>query len=168
MRRNLASTAFLVLVVAEAGCAGATQRDATTAAAPIADFNGTWSTRWCDRTRPDLDCGGFRVTLVQQGGTLCGDFSGTLVNLRQVDEGDLSGRIEDGVALLDVRSGRNGSVVRVRVTPLGPNLHWKDEGTVREGGSDISVIALDDVLEPDPSRRQAEPKACRTPLREPE
>lgn len=160
---NLASAAFLVLVVAQAGCTGTAQRDATTTAAPIADFNGTWSTRWCDRTRPDLDCGGFRVTLVQKGDTLCGDFSGALVNLRQVDEGDLSGRVEDGVALLDVRSGRNGSIVRVRATRRGPDLHWKDEGTLREGGSDISVIALDDVLQPDPGHRQGMPKACVTP-----
>lgn len=163
MGRNLASAAFFVLVLAGAGCAGTAQRDATTATPERSDFSGTWSTQWCDRTRPDLDCGGFRVTLVQKGDTLCGDFSGALVNLRQVDEGDLSGRVEDGVALLDVRSGRNGSVVRVRITRVGANLHWKDEGTVREGGSDISVIALDDVLEPEPSRRQGTPKACMTP-----
>lgn len=163
MGRNLVSTAFLVLVFVGAGCAGTVHRDASTAATDLADFDGTWSTQWCDRMRPDLDCGGFRVTLVQKGDTLCGDFSGALVNLRQVDEGDLSGRVEDGVALLDVRSGRNGSVVRVRATRLGATLHWKDEGTVREGGSDISVIALDDVLEPDPSRRQGTPKACMTP-----
>ncbi|MGJ4727899.1 hypothetical protein [Luteimonas sp. SDU101] len=163
MGRNLVRAVFLVLVLAGAGCAGAVHRDAATAAAEPANFDGTWSTQWCDRTRPDLDCGGFRVTLVQKGDTLCGDFSGALVDLRQVDEGDLSGRVEDGVALLDVRSGRNGSVVRVRATRIGANLHWKDEGTVREGGSDISVIALDDVLETDPSRRQGTPKACLTP-----
>lgn len=163
MGRNLASAAFFVLVLAEAACAGPAHRFATNTPAEPADFNGTWSTRWCDRTRPDLDCGGFRVTLVQTGDMLCGDFTGALVNLRQVDEGDLTGRVEDGDALLDVRSGRNDSIVRVRVTRVGANLHWKDEGTVREGGSDISVIALDDVLEPDPGRRQGTPKACMTP-----
>lgn len=163
MGRTLISTACVVLVLAGAGCAGTAQRDATAATPERADFNGTWSTQWCDRTRPDLDCGGFRVRLVQTGDTLCGDFSGALVNLRQVDEGELSGRVEDGVALLDVRSGRNDSVVRVRVTRVGPNLHWKDAGTVREGGSDISVIALDDVLEPDPGGREEIPKACMTP-----
>lgn len=160
---NLVSTACIVLVLAGAGCAGTAQRDATTATPELADFNGTWSTQWCDRTRPELDCGGFRVTLVQTGDTLCGDFTGALVNLRQVDEGDLTGQVEDGGALLDVRSGRNDSIVRVRVTRVGANLHWKDEGTVREGGSDISVIALDDVLEPDPDGRQGTPKACMTP-----
>jgi hypothetical protein len=160
---NLVSTACFALVLAGAGCAGTAQRDAAATTDDLADFNGTWSTQWCDRTRPDLDCGGFRVTLVQKGDTLCGDFTGALVNLRQVDEGDLTGRIEDGGALLDVRSGRNDSIVRVRVTRVGANLHWKDEGTVREGGSDISVIALDDVLEPDPGSRQGTPKACMTP-----
>jgi hypothetical protein len=163
MGRNLASAVFFVLALAGAGCAGTAQRDATAATPERADFNGTWSTQWCDRTRPDLDCGGFRVTLVQTGDMLCGDFTGALVNLRQVDEGDLTGRVEDGVALLDVRSGRNDSVVRVRVTRVGANLHWKDEGTVGEGGSDISIIALDDVLEPDSGRRQGTPKACMTP-----
>ena len=163
MGRNLASAAFFVLVLAEAACAGPAHRVATNTPAEPADFSGTWSTRWCDRTRPDLDCGGFRVTLVQTGDMLCGDFTGALVNLRQVDEGDLTGRVEDGGALLDVRSDRNDSVVRVRVTRVGANLHWKDEGTVREGGSDISVIALDDVLEPDPDGRQGTPKACMTP-----
>ena len=54
-------------------------------------------------------------------------------------------------------------MIRVRATRIGANLHWKDEGTVREGGSDISVIALDDVLEPDPSHRQGKPEACLTP-----
>lgn len=163
MGRNLTRATFLGLLMAGTGCATPAQHDATTPAAPPPDFNGTWSTQWCDRSRPDLDCGGFWVTLVQTGDTLCGDFSGALVNLRQVDEGDLTGRVEDGVALLDVRSGRNDSIIRVRATRVGADLHWKDAGTIREGGSDISVIALDDVLQPDASSRQGTPKACTTP-----
>ncbi len=31
------------------------------------DFNGGWSVRWCDKANPKLDCGGFNITLVQDG-----------------------------------------------------------------------------------------------------
>lgn len=163
MGRILAATSILGLVVASAGCTGPVQRDSAAPIVPLTDFDGSWSTEWCDRTRPDLDCGGFSVTLVQEGDRICGGFGGALVNLRQVDEGDITGRIEDGVAILEVRSGRNDSVERIRATRVGETLHWKQVGTIHHGGSDIAVIALDDVLQPTTTSRHGTPKACETP-----
>ncbi len=58
---------------------------------PTADFSGNWHVKWCDRTNPKLDCGGFDISVVQEGNRLCGDFGGALVNLRQIDDGTLIG-----------------------------------------------------------------------------
>jgi hypothetical protein len=32
---------------------------------PTADFSGDWHVKWCDRTNPNLDCGGFDISVVQ-------------------------------------------------------------------------------------------------------
>src|SRR5690606_19315702 len=72
-----------------------------------AHLGGNWSVEWCDRSQPELDCGFFNVTLVQDGEKLCGDYGGALVAQRQVDEGDIVGSVVGRTAVLAVESGRN-------------------------------------------------------------
>lgn len=136
--------------------------DATGDALPL--FDGTWSVEWCDTSAPDLDCGGFTVTLHQADARICGEFSGALVNLRQVDEGDIVGMANGDSAMFEVRSGRNDSVVQVQATRVGEGLRWKQLGTLREGGADISVIAIDEVLKPRASKSAGPKEVCRAQL----
>lgn len=155
--------AFVGLLVAATGCVASLTGTEIAPDGASADFNGSWSIEWCDRTDPDLDCGGFSVTLVQKGSRVCGDFGGALVNLRQVDEGDVVGSVDGDTAILEVRSGRNDAIVRVRATRVGDDLHWKQDGTVRRSGPDIDVIAFDDVLKPAAVDRSRVPRACDAP-----
>ena len=116
-------------------------------AEPPADISGTWSVEWCDRTNPKLDCGGFNVTLVQDGARLCGDFGGALVNLRQIDDGQVVGTVVGNTAVLAVESGRNGSISLVRAERHGDTLKWRVVDNIRKGDNgDTDVIALNDVL----------------------
>lgn len=110
------------------------------------DFTGRWSVKWCERINPALDCGGFNVTLVQDGDRICGDFGGALVNLRQVDDGSIVGTAVGETAVLAVESYRNGSIALVRATRKGGELHWKQVDEILRGEADIAIIAMDDVL----------------------
>ncbi len=111
-----------------------------------ADFSGTWSVQWCSKTEPSLDCGGFNVSLVQSDESICGDFGGALVGLRQVDEGTVVGSAVGDTAILAVESQRSQAIVLVRAERSGDTLRWKVIDDVKRGGGDIDVIALDDIL----------------------
>ena len=110
------------------------------------DFTGRWSVKWCDRTNPALDCGGFDVTLVQDGDRICGDFGGALINLRQVDDGSIVGTAVGETAVLAVESFRNESIALVRATLKGSDLHWHHVDSILPGAADIAIIATDEVL----------------------
>lgn len=157
MREPVMWGVLLLLVAATSGCAALSDRRAGDAEDT---FSGAWSVPWCDTTDPELECGGFAITLIQQGNRICGDFTGALVNLRQVDDGGITGSADGGVAMLAVRSGRSDAIVQVRATRIGRNLHWKQTGLIREGGSDIDVIALDDLLTPAAENRPLLPETC--------
>ncbi|MGY1457152.1 hypothetical protein ACW5F0_00635 [Luteimonas sp. A534] len=134
---------------------------ATLAATPApADLGGNWSVEWCDRSQPDLDCGGFNVTLVQDGEKLCGDYGGALVNQRQVDEGDIVGTVVGNTAVLAVESGRNGMIALVRAELHGGALHWREVDNIRRGDTDTAVIATDDTLAAVQSERSDLPRRC--------
>lgn len=145
-RRSASANARIALLslayMAATACASAS---AAKKAPP--DFAGAWSVEWCDRTNPNLDCGGFDITLVQEGDRLCGDFGGALVNLRQIDEGRIVGTAVGDTAVLTVRSNRNLSIVLVRAKRVGNRLHWRTVDEVKRAeNDDIDVIATDDVL----------------------
>ena len=125
---------------------------ASSSAAPVnskANFSGGWSVKWCDKKNPKLDCGGFNITLIQDGDRICGDFGGALVNLRQVDEGTIIGTVVGNTAVLAVESLRNQEIVLVRAELHGNALNWKEVDNIKRGGNDISIIATDDVLKKD-------------------
>ncbi|MGH8039529.1 MAG: hypothetical protein ACREPD_17490 [Stenotrophomonas sp.] len=125
----------------------------TPASPPPSDFSGGWSVKWCDRSNPKLDCGGFNISLVQEGNRLCGDFGGALVNLRQIDDGTLVGTAVGNTAVLAVQSNRNSSIHLVRAELQGDLLKWEEVDLISKAdNNDIDVIASDDVL-----RRDAPP-----------
>jgi hypothetical protein len=133
---------------------------------PVAnsDFSGKWSIEWCSKTHPELDCGGFTVTLAQDGDRVCGDYGGALVNLRQVDDGGIIGTVVGNTAVLSVESARNNMIVLVRAELRGDELHWKGVDTIRKGGPDIAIIATDDVLARIAITEEADPaRSCGTP-----
>lgn len=146
-------TAFALAMIAGsmlAGCATVSRAQPASA-----DFSGTWSVRWCDRSNPKLECGGFNLDLIQDGERLCGDFGGALVNLRQVDEGRVTGSVVGHTAIIAAASQRSESVVLVRAELSGDALRWKQVDTVVEGNGDISVIATDEKLIRERAPRQA-------------
>lgn len=109
-------------------------------------FTGFWHVKWCDKRNPNLDCGGFNITLIQNGDRICGDFGGALVNLRQTDEGTIVGTKVGNTAILAVESMRNQSILLVRVERIGDKLHWKAVDQIRRGEGDIDVIGTDELL----------------------
>ncbi|WP_313343637.1 hypothetical protein [Stenotrophomonas sp.] len=136
----------------------------TQPSAPPADFSGGWSVKWCDRSNPTLDCGGFNISLVQEGNRLCGDFGGALVNLRQIDDGQIVGTVVGDTAVLTVQSNRNNSITLVRAELQSTTLKWRAVDQVRPGDNgDTDVIATNDVLVRDEHQAKAGAPSDQTP-----
>lgn len=116
-------------------------------------FEGVWSTKWCDTSRPDGECGGFTALLVQQGDRLCGRFSSARPGLTQVDEGgaqSVRGLVVNGAAVVAAMSGRNEGTYLVRLDREGQDLRWRlHEQVGAPDNGDIQLIALDEVLTPE-------------------
>lgn len=146
------------MAASSAGCASTARSGEATDTAP--PFSGTWAVRWCNEARPDLECGGFWVTLVQTGPRVCGEYGGARVNFAQVDEGRVTGIASGNTAQLRVRSDRNQTVVEVQAKRVGEDLHWTQGDTIERGGNDISIIAIEDILVPSPASALASPEAC--------
>ena len=80
------------------------------------DFSGEWGVEWCDKADPKADCGGFSVSLAQEGDRLCGSYSGARVRLTQIDEGGsraIHGVVVGDTAVLTIESGRSGAIYLV-------------------------------------------------------
>lgn len=154
----LATFSLLLAVAALPACASRPAFSSFTS-----DFNGSWAVEWCDRSNPQLDCGGFNVSLVQAGPRICGDFGGALVNLRQVDEGRVVGTVVGNTAVLAVESNRNGSIALVRAELQGALLKWRVVDEIRRGeNNDIDVVANNDEL-----RKQEQQHSDATPSTSP-
>jgi hypothetical protein len=137
----LAMTALCVGVWAT-GCASR-----AAARSPGADFRGSWSVQWCDKTAPEAECGRFDVELSQQGDALAGASFGARPRLSQIDEGGVIRGVAVGdSAILAIESLRSGGIYLVKVTVEGDCMRWKLRDTLRAPERDIDIIALDDVL----------------------
>ncbi len=113
------------------------------------DFGGEWSVKWCDKTDPQADCGGFYLSLVQEGDRLCGSYNGARVRLSQIDDGGsraIHGVVVGDTAVLTIESGRSGAIYLVSASVRGDRMRWKMRDTVREADQDIDIIARDDEL----------------------
>lgn len=165
MRRGVMQGALGLLIAASAGCASRAHDVPGGEMHAGLPFEGSWAVPWCSKTDPQLDCGGFAITLFQEGSRVCGDFTGALVNLRQIDEGEISGTATGDVAMLAVKSGRNDEVLRIRATRIGRDIEWKQIAVIEEGYSDASIIALDDILAPAAHARQRIHETCGMDMR---
>ena len=113
-------------------------------------FDGEWSVKWCDKTDPGADCGGFFLTLVQDGDRLCGTYDGARVRLSQLDEGEprsIRGAVVGNVAVLTIESARSGDIYLVRASVQGNTLRWRILETINDVDGDIDIIAYDDTLQ---------------------
>ncbi|SDQ58077.1 hypothetical protein [Pseudoxanthomonas sp. CF125] len=111
------------------------------------DFSGEWSVKWCDKTAPEAECGGFSADLIQEGDRVNGESSGARVRLAQVDEGGVIHGIAIGdTAILTIESLRSGAIYLVQASIHGNCMRWKIRDTVRPADGDIDIVALDDVL----------------------
>lgn len=134
-------------------CASLQASASTAARGETVRFEGVWSTKWCDTSRPDSECGGFTALLVQQGDRLCGRFSGVRPGVTQVDEGgpqSVRGLVVNGTAVVAAMSGRNEGTYLVRLDREGQHLRWRLlEQVGSPDNGDIQLIALDEVLTPE-------------------
>lgn len=136
------SLALIASCVGLVGCASTSPAHAVKA-----DFNGSWSVQWCDKTDPDADCGGFDVHLTQVDDTISGESFGARVRLSQIDEGGVVHGIAIGnTAILTIESMRSGGIYLVEATIDGRCMHWKMRDTVRRSERDIDIIAGEDLL----------------------
>lgn len=111
-------------------------------------FDGEWAVAWCDKSKPELDCGGFNLGLVQNGDRLCGSYDSARVGLSQIDEGGrVSGTASNGSVLLTIESERSGGKYTATASIRGDQLVWKLRDTLREGTRDIDIIAIDEKLD---------------------
>lgn len=114
-----------------------------TASAP--DFSGTWRVEWCDKARPQADCGGFTVFLFQKGERLCGNHHGATVNLSRLDDGQprsIVGAVAGRKAVMTVHSTRAseaGTLFLAVAEHQGRALQWRVVDTVTGDGTDHVV-----------------------------
>lgn len=139
-----ATTAFAM------GCTGsilASHRPSGTANA----FTGAWHVDWCEAGQMH-DCGGFTAYLVQKGDRICGSHFGMDARGNRMDEGDpasLTGRVDRGIADVEIRSGRNHGLYRARVTRVAQGLSWVNGAVGQPGDNGEPALIPDrDVLRP--------------------
>jgi hypothetical protein len=119
--------------------AGPAQAEAT-----HADFSGSWRVDWCDKDRPQAECGAFIVHLVQKGDRLCGTHTGATAGLSRMDEGgprSILGQVVGRTAVLTIRSGRSEGIYLVSARQRSSAIDWQRQETVQAGNGDIDVIA---------------------------
>lgn len=166
--KRLATAGLLAVALIANGCARSALRQASpvdrsrgaASAAPTvewdeasrqpgtgADFSGSWSVQWCDKTEPEADCGGFHIDLAQVGDEISGEAFGARVRLTQIDEGGIIHGVAVGnTAILTIESQRSGGIYLIEATVEGDRMRWKMRRTVRAAEQDIDIIASDDVL----------------------
>lgn len=146
IRRSTISALASFLLASSAGLAACTSSPPAQAAK--VDFNGAWSVEWCDQSKPNADCGGFNLDLVQDGSRLCGSYDSARAGLSQIDEGGrVSGSANGNSAVLTVESERSGGKYVAHAVLDGDQIHWKLGETIREANQDIDIIAIDEKLD---------------------
>jgi len=77
-----------------------------------------------------------------------------------VDEGRVTGVVHGDSATLRVRSNRNQALVEAEVRRIGNSLHWKQGDTIEPGGSDVAIIANQEILEDAGEGQLRAPEEC--------
>jgi hypothetical protein len=93
----------------------------------VSDFSGEWEITLCDNGK-SKPCGSAYFSLLQYGTRICGDhmfFTADAGRMNEGDPGSVIGVVESDTAVLLVRSGRNGALVRGKATRVGKDLRWQ-------------------------------------------
>jgi hypothetical protein len=91
------------------------------------DFSGEWEIALCANGK-DEPCGSAHFSLLQYGTRICGDHALYTANAGRMNEGNpgsVRGIVEGETAVLLVRSGRNGALVRGKAIRVGKDLRWQ-------------------------------------------
>lgn len=135
--------AVLILQTAMTGCTSTGSRESGSA-----DFSGTWAVEWCDKGKPDAECGGFVAAFVQDADRICGTYSSVDSRLMQSDEdGSIHGVVLGKSAVLAVESGRSGAIYLAQIVLDGHRMHWKLRDRIRKADADIDLFAKDEWLQ---------------------
>lgn len=100
------------------------------------DFNGAWSVKWCDKAKPDRDCGGFSLYLVQEGDRICGEHQVATVGLGRLDEGQpgtVLGTVSGNKATVVIDATRSGAKYLATAERSGNRIQWRLVGMVKSG-----------------------------------
>ena len=113
-------------------------------AAAQADFSGSWTVDWCDKSQPATECGGFTVHLLQKGDRVCGTHIAASPGLSRMDEGaarSIVGRVVGRTAVLTIQSGRTEGIYLVNARKRTATIDWHRAETVKPANGDTDLIA---------------------------
>jgi hypothetical protein len=123
--------------------------------APMTDFNGTWSAKWCDQAYPESECGNFVLHLIQRGERICGQHYAATPRLSKLEEGEpgsVLGTAVGNTAVLLVSNARSGDRDIATATLTRTGLQWHVVGVAAQGEwPGESIIGGDRVLDRDTS-----------------
>ena len=114
------------------------------------DFSGVWSVKWCDKAKPDRDCGGFSLYLAQDGDRICGEHQVATVGLGRLDEGDpgtVLGNVDGNMATVVIDATRTGAKYLATAQRSGNRIQWRLVGMVEAGEfSEHTIIPQSETL----------------------
>ncbi|WP_139206130.1 hypothetical protein [Luteibacter sp. 329MFSha] len=119
-------------------------------------LTGRWVSLTCSPSGSDdlAKCDFFYLTLLQEGNEVCGQHDAGLAGASRLDEGyagSVMGSVSTTGAVVGIRSGRSGALLRARIVERSDTLVWSVVGTIEPARyPDISSIPSETVL-----RRQA-------------
>lgn len=105
-------------------------------AGPPPAFSGDWSIdlRTPEQAAAAVDCGRATLRLQQQGRQLHGRYEHATAGCdRREPGGEVSGQVTGKSAVLEIRSSRNGAVIRGRIVLRGDQLFWQARNIVVHG-----------------------------------
>jgi hypothetical protein len=124
------------------------------------DFNGAWSVKWCDKAKPDRDCGGFSLYLVQDGDRICGEHQAATVGLGRLDEGQpgtVLGTVSGNKATVVIDATRSGAKYLATAERSGNRMRWRLVGMVKAGEfPEPTIIPQSETLARDINASQIE------------
>jgi hypothetical protein len=136
-------------------------------------FEGVWSTKWCDASAPQRECGVFEIVLVRERERLCGTHSAATLGLSRIDEGDpasVIGAEEADTASLVLTSSRNGAKYLGTASMRRGQLHWRLHGMIAPGSDDEpTIVPYEKILRRDTTQQARDAlrarniDACRWP-----
>lgn len=100
---------------------------ASASSGAVPDFSGEWEIALCYNGK-DNPCGSAHFSLLQYGTRICGDHTFYTAGAGRMNEGtpgSVRGTVEGDTAVLVVRSGRNGALIRGKATRVGNDLRWQ-------------------------------------------